>query len=263
MDVITRKDITITNTIPGSTVLTNGFTYLGSTNINFKFWMDSSDMSSLFTDANCIGTAVNQDDEILCLQDKSGRGNNVVSSAGLGPLLKLNNIASRNSLYFDGDSLSQTSVSDFDLADNKYSVFIATQLKHLSNGFTGFPFRTNSNISKGILTSYLSGIGTSALSSSVFTNAASNNASMGNFTDENTPLILMDIGEVGVERKTGRDGTETGQSTILVDFDGEDAVLIGDSIKGDILEVIFFDRLLSAQERADINNYLKNKWGVP
>ena len=86
---------------------------------------------------------------------------------------------------------------------------------------------------------------------------------MGNFTDENTPLILMDIGEVGVERKTGRDGTETGQSTILVDFDGEDAVLIGDSIKGDILEVIFFDRLLSAQERADINNYLKNKWGVP
>ena len=68
---------------------------------NLQFWFDASDSSTVFSDSSC-STVANNGSAVQCWKDKSGKNNNVSSSAGEYPTYTYDGPNGMPALDFDG-----------------------------------------------------------------------------------------------------------------------------------------------------------------
>ena len=70
---------------------------------NLQFWFDASDSSTVFSDSSC-STVANNGSAVQCWKDKSGKNNNVSSSAGEYPTYTYDGPNGMPAFDFDGNS---------------------------------------------------------------------------------------------------------------------------------------------------------------
>ena len=71
---------------------------------NLQFWFDASDSSTVFSDSSC-STVANNGSAVQCWKDKSGKNNNVSSSAGEYPTYTYDGPNGMPALDFDGSMI--------------------------------------------------------------------------------------------------------------------------------------------------------------
>ena len=234
------------------------------------FHYDVSAQDSLFSDEDCTSPVGFEGEAVACMKDLSGNGHNISQQGdGRRPLVGMSQFNGHMGLIFDGDD-DRLDVN-FDLAApiTAHTMVAIGRFNDNLNSYRLMSFgKSDKNEHSSI------GIENGALMYSFH-----NNDTIFANVDVTSPHILAGRydGQDTVQlstRKSYLDGVET-PSTLSEGIGGvntifNDAKLVvggepdnGVSrLNGTVIEIIFYDRALSDQELSELNDYLKEKYGL-
>jgi hypothetical protein len=219
-------------------------------------WLDAADSNTLFQTVG--GAAATADgNPVGEWKDKSGNGRNGTNTLTGRPTLKTGIYNGRNTVRFNGTSNFLSLPNFYNLGTDDYTAFIVTKVNtpasftvifeqaapasarrfvfFVGSGAQRYQYYHNSFVGSGIL-------GTSI--NSIF-KAVSSGTSRSFSINNGTPATA-----------TLADFDSTGNFTYL----GNSSY--NEYLNGDICEVLFYNRALSAGDQTLIYNYLAAKWGI-
>ena len=221
-----------------------------------QVWLDSSDSTTLW-DATSGGSNVTTDGSIVARwQDKSGNLNDAIQvTSNQRPVLKLGVQNSKNILLFDGlnDCFQIPSIT----LNTNITFFVVGKFFDLypfwleqSFGFllttagTGWYFRRLSDVQVSTLPDYW------------FTT----NAGIISTTYNGTQAIVRRNGVIIPNTNVQGTAPQNLPYTQALDICSRNQTL--NFTKGNMCEVLIYDGILTDQDRAQIEGYLSNKWGI-
>jgi hypothetical protein len=235
-----------------------------------SLWLDGADQATMFSNTDCISSPVAAtNDPVKCWKDKSGNILNAIEGSA-PPLFEQTVRNGLGGLSFYDNILS---VSDDPLLDagsgiTIYMVYTETVKDHTLRVLLGKSFSTQRTIDL-----YLGN------TDKIINFTDDGSASKTGYTSTspvNIPqLVSLQITNSG--QTMMRDGSNdassivTGglDSVIATVVDNSGALKIGNSVvgtstylKGHIMEILYFDRELTVQEKLDVDGYLKTKWDL-
>jgi hypothetical protein len=208
-------------------------------------WLDGDDATSMF-DATSGGSQVAAGGAVARWQDKSGNGRHgVQSTSGNRPSLQVEVQNGRSVVRFDGsgDHLATT------LADSsQQTFFIVSRAVSPTGGQRIFSYGADRSAFAGTSeVRWWSGNFSTGASSTSFNVAAGVIAS-------DVSIALFGNGAAG----SSGDPANAGSGLASV---GSEASTVN-SYNGDIAEIVVYNTALSATDRARVEKYLANKWGI-
>ena len=232
--------------------------YLPVVSSSLQLWLDGSDATSII---NSVGA-------VSSWRDKSGNGNNATQATGASqPTLTSNRINGKSALVFDGtddfltaptslmNSCSNTSITVFIVSIT--SVIKAADIIALS------PYLANPTFS--VLLPFSNSI--------VYFDYANN--STGRLTVSwggtvGTPYLWTLDSNSTIQKNIYRNGVQiaTSANATVANFGTTYSLNIGASaagtnhFNGSIGEILIYNRFLTDAEKASVNAYLMNKWGI-
>lgn len=249
-----------------------------------RAWWDATDASTLYQASG--GSLASLDGDPLGeWRDKSGSGNHWVQAAGTNkPALRKTVKNLKDIIRFDGVNdfmaITGSNSSLKSLHDGDNTIFVVMNVSSLAaprvvfdsnggtTGATGMYLGTNStSLSHQIFNSS----GTVPLSPSVATTAASYIAAAtwyvfsfvsdpANATAANRSYIYKNAGSLQqTNTSTGTPSSANSLNNLMLGGTNPSG---GIPFVGDFGEIIIYDSALSAGNRALVENYLNNKWGV-
>ncbi len=240
-----------------------------------SLWLDADDIDTLFKDTNAATPVLVDGDSIAYWADKVG-GQDVIQATGSArPTYRINIQNGKPMIYFDGgdDLLSQVNrpysapctlfvVCRID----SHSGDISGIFTHGNNtgGLSGPGFCYIGSTAAGACLVFLDGVGAGTSSSS---NAASSMLGLprvitGVYNQSNTSNSLIYVNGNLEENFTGG-GVSVSTTTNRVQIGARTGG--GQSSRrmiGYVAECIRYDRVLTDVERASVENYLSEKWGI-
>ncbi|MFT6631407.1 MAG: hypothetical protein ACJAS4_001356 [Bacteriovoracaceae bacterium] len=236
-----------------------------------SLWLDGSDQTSMFSNTDCSSNVVTvTNDPVKCWRDKSGNG--------------LHAIEATNPPKYD--SLVQNSLSGIKFLDEILKVPDHTSLDGGSaiSVYMVYQETSKDNVIRTLLDKSFS-------SQRTIQTYLGNSDKVINFTDDgattsktsyiftspvNTPeLVSLEITNSG--QTMMRDGSNDISSLDVASFPSTGSTVIetagelkiGNStvgsssyLNGHVMEILYFDRELTAQEKLDVDAYLKLKWDL-
>lgn len=232
-----------------------------------QLWLDASDSTTLFQNSNGTTSATFDGDPIGYWRDKSGNGNNVIQSDGTKkPVLKASVQNSKNSVRCDGVNDNLKSLTGG--ADSAYSLFVVNTKRggsgnhmmvlsmgeenngkrrclwhnsHFSNGYTSFNGYYADYYSTSVSLMWNTNVANiSQLKRNGNTISVAQNAN--NFTTGTTNNSLIAHTATSIFIGTNNGGSE--------------------SFNGDYFEILYYNILISDDDRNLILSYLNTKWGI-
>ena len=234
---------------------------------NLQFWFDASDSSTVFSDSSC-STVANNGSAVQCWKDKSGKNNNVSSSAGEYPTYTYDGPNGMPALDFDGTGDRLEGIVNGLSGNQEHTLIAVYKLRTRSGSWNrARPIAIgNSNIDGqeisftmdeeeiyydhrsrflvsapgehklvnkvDILTGTYNGVSVSTTNSKLYLNSLNLNTTLTNGG-------ALDLSN----------GLTIGQR-----YDA------ADPFGGQIYELIFYDKKLSDNEREAVEAYLRAKW---
>jgi hypothetical protein len=223
--------------------------FLPSDISNLGLWLDSSDASTI-TES---GGAVSQWD------DKSGNGNHATQGTGsLQPLYEAVAQNGKPGIKFDLDYLGRSTFTGGALSQNItiFAVFGATQLNHAINPKV---YDGPDNVSSKRVLLQVENLNGSQ--PSIYSGTASVGALPAISLNQlyYSTAIYGGSGELYIDGDLRASGN-TGNNLMNGIFVGSHTQGNVDMWKGYINEILVYDKVLSTQERQQVENYLTNKW---
>ncbi len=227
-------------------------------------WYDASDLSTVWASNNCSSTIANFEDQVACLKDKSGNGNNALSTEGSRPIFKETALSNASSLLFSGNENMLIQNSGANAKDeisllasntNEYSVFIVGQSDDsgalVSQNGTIAGFRTYiEDTPSSLFKVNLLGAAEAQTSydNKQFVLAVSWDKSTGKYYTKDNNYSLSTSGSTNIN----------GQKITLGASDNGSS----DKLTGYISEVIIYNRALHPRIMKGIKSYLASKWNI-
>jgi hypothetical protein len=253
---------------------------------NLALWYDSSDVGSMYTtDAGPVATITDPRDisglvgwwdasdittagSVTTLSDKSGNGYNVTQpNAAERPTAILNALNGKTVLRFDGGDGLQGNISP-SISTNTYTVFAVCRLfAALTNGRVFSMGGASADFAAGsiipICTNATSGTQLSAYTGTGTPNNVSGVSGFGG-----TFAVFsgsFSAGTVSNAVDGAKAATGAGTLTTAITRVAIGAQIGGGSsaLNGEIAEVIYYRTALTAAERASVEAWLGNKYGIP
>lgn len=219
-------------------------------------WLDAADSNTLFQTVG--GAAATADgNPVGEWKDKSGNGRNGTNTLTGRPMLKTGIYNGRNTIRFNGTSTFLSLPNFYNLGTDDYTAFIVTKVNtpaaftvifeqaapagaarfvfFVGSGAQRYQYYHNTFVGSGIL-------GTSI---NVIFKAVSNGTNRSFSVNNGTPVSA-----------TIADFNSTGNFTYLGNS------LYNEYLNGDVSEVLFYNKALSAGDQTLIYNYLSAKWGI-
>lgn len=221
-------------------------------------WLDASDLNSF------NNGSVSDGDRVSTWSDKSGGGNHATQNGNARPLLRFNGLNERAVVEFDGadDVLVVANESRFDFQTQMTAVVVASSDQ--------FDTDWQALLTKGDNTWRIQRQqGTDRMSFSTTTSANDNNMPMTSAWPQQTfQRILVDYNS-GTKRlfldntlnATGTHGSALRRDNRAV-WLGSNAERTGRGWDGHVAEVLVFSRVLTEQERLDLDAWLVRRWGL-
>lgn len=211
----------------------------GSVSSGLVLWLDGDDISTLFQSTDCSSTAVSADGQAVgCWKDKSTSGFNATATAGARPIYETNEFNGKSVIRFDGND----DALDFTNINNIRTVFIVNK----SSAATYQPF-LGDNTSTNWFTNDTALIGSGGSS---FLTAG---AWRVNKVDVVNPQTTTQSGQYSLYSVVSTGNVEA-------DHIASDRKIGGRFFGGDYVELIVYNRALSASEVTAVENYLYDKW---
>ncbi len=215
-----------------------------------NLWLDMEDADQLFTDSSCSTVASTNDERLRCLKDKSGGDNHAVNAnTSNSPKLRVSDFNGLKSAYFDG---SQNEFLDFGAQSTIRTVFWVLQEDTSNLGDTSFllgdPAGTTQHFSRA------------STGGNIFGGSASANVTGGTLKHDST--TITGTSTIMPSSPAVLSLTTTGNVTASSFSRDRTSCCGGRTWGGNLAELIIFDRVLTALEVLDVENYLMVKWGI-
>ncbi len=228
------------------------------TSANVVAWYDAGDKSSLFRNSGCTLPVEFDGDDVACIKDKSGSGNDMVqSSAANVPVYNLSN----TSVNFDGsnDYLDAVSETNIPLGFSARSTFMSASADSFDNpGFNYVFSYGDSSVSEG--SQHFGFDDTDCQYNNIY-------SSGGSCVSTATQFIFSSYYD-GTNAALYLDGSLVDSNTPswntvsnLVRLGNQNRA-VSEYWDGDISEVILYDADLSTADREKVEGYLACKWGT-
>lgn len=247
-----------------------------------NMWLDGNDVDALFQDSSCATVVTADNQTVGCWQDKSGNDMDMTQTASTSyePTYNTNVKNGKSSVTFDGtnDYMYRTGVTTDSIGDpDEVSIAMAIYTHTSAGGsslfdwydspYTGGRFNMHAPWSDNI-THF--DYGTACCGATHKTN----------YTDKimegrwNTIIMSRETDDTGTfwlngaykYSDTGNSSTFTsglsGTLYIATTAGSDGTIGTNREYDGDIGELIFFDKALTAEGRNDVNTYLSDKWGI-
>ena len=232
-----------------------------------QLWLDASDASTLFTDSAGTIAATADGDAVGKWSDKSGGSNHTTQADGTKKaLLKLNTQNSKNSVRFDGVNDNLKSLTGG--ANSNYTLFVVNKRLNatVANNML-FSMGEEANGKRRCLWHY-----------SYFSDGYI--AFNGQNADYSNPIVslkfLQNVANIAQLKRNGQsislaknnNSYTTGTaSATLVTYTATSIFIATnngqtEAYNGDYHEVLYYNDLISDDNRALILSYLNTKWGV-
>lgn len=220
-------------------------------------WLDAADSNTLFQTVG--GAAATADgNPVGEWKDKSGNGRNGTNTLTGRPTLKTGIYNGRNTVRFNGTSNFLSLPNFYNLGTDDFTAFIVTKV-NTPSVYTVVFEQSNAGLAGRLIffvgpfaqkyqyyhgNGYV-GAGINGTSTNIIYKAISNGTSRSFSISNGTPLTatLADFNSLGNFTYLGNSG-------------------YNEYLNGDINEVLFYDRALSAGDQTLIYNYLAAKWGI-
>jgi len=217
---------------------------------NMAMWLDMSDLERMVTES---GTLINT------IYDKSANGRSATqSSTSLMATLNVNQYNGLAAAKFDGADSYNIDLSF--LAGSAYTM-IVIESRDNGNSSSYLLGTTPSVDNEGLHFGYQS--------NGIFTLDQWNNGLdivVNDYPETGKPNLSTGILDISSGHSVYRNGTLAGSNSNTVTFNAAENGTLGtrssNNYTGDILEVLIFDKALSASELTDVNDYLSQKWGL-
>lgn len=238
-------------------------------NENLTLWLDADDLvsNSVYSDINCTNQITTDNTAIACWRDKSGNGNNALSSSGsTDPVYRNNNlrkINGRNTTSWSDDILVINSKA-LPYGDSSYSVtMVINSAQNFNNNFI-----LGSIAGTSLSQNYFS-INSSSLPKNNWDNSNAITSSSGALSKNKTYVISFIYDNVALKRYIYVNGSlaasDSNALTIARNSSGGEVYLGGNSdfankLNGNIAEIIVYNKSLSNLQRNKLESYLIDKW---
>jgi hypothetical protein len=226
-------------------------------------WLDASDASTLY-DATVGGNLVPADGAVARWEDKSGNLRHAIQSTSADrPLRKTNVLNGRGALLFDGST--DKLVSSLDISTNFSIVVVARRNSGTSACCVAGNLQNSGNIDGILIGHFYAGSNNDC--AAALTRISASVAETSRVNVSNNAFIASTIIQPSSYTGWINGGKE---STVSASYTSRDSSFTigsprsasnpGESINGNIFEVLIFPRVLSTTERLNVEAYLKNKW---
>jgi hypothetical protein len=217
--------------------------------LNPALWLDAADTTTIAASSGSVSQ----------WNDKSGNGYHVTQGSGTKqPTTNSQTINSLNVLSFDGSNDSMTNTAVPSIAQPYTYVVVAKE----SSAITVTKSLLNAVGGSNIVALFLGGTSPNRRIN-VFTNTSSVvNGPTLNTTNTNI-YFMSGNGASSLLGIEGALNTVTINGTRASGFQiGTNATDLGEFFNGLIAEIVYFNRTLTANERTNLFDYLKIKWGI-
>jgi len=215
---------------------------------NLEVWFDGADTASITESSGAVSQ----------WNDKSGNANHLLqASAGLKPTTGSNTLNAKNTVFFDGSEMMATTGNVEQ--SNSQTTFIVAGNIDTTSGSDMHLIKTN-GVAAGM---------------KIAIDGTNKDLQLNNGTNLDTGFVLTgfdasltakweNTGSAeaqisGLSMATGSTGS--GDNTVKMNV-GADHTGTAGFFKGDIAEIVHYDRLLSDNEIAQVRTYLEFKWGL-
>ena len=239
-------------------------------------WLDASDPSVLFQDAAATTPATATSDPVGAWLDKSGNARHATqSTAGSRPTISATTQNGRKALAFDGSNGWMRTERTTYAARSVFTVFRRTGTAPLYSS----PFGKQSNVAAGYggssyQVAYGNEGGWSVVDSSTqklwyTSNGSPHKLSAVYMRGVAMPLAAAQSYQTGIAAAPNTTDAELLYAEAATDTDGNQAWFLGTEpfattrkYPANILEVLIYNRALTATERLRIERYLAARWGI-
>lgn len=225
-------------------------------------WYDASDPNTVFTDTGCTVAAVNDGDSVQCWMDKKNGKPMKSATVGEAPLLKLAAANTRNALDFDGGNDALRPDNGQVVAAAETTTFIVYTIDAAANKTL---FGVNDGGTDVLALTYDANPRPSAR----FGNNSANSPT--NIVINDISLLTMKASQSGPNVTIFQDGV-TKAAVGPVAFPTAKDLYVGahhngangavNFHDGKILEILYYQQVVSEADRSTIENYLNLKWNI-
>jgi len=225
---------------------------------SLKLWLDASDTSTITHSVGAVSS----------WGDKSGNGNNATQATGASqPTLTSNSINGKSALVFDGTDdflTAPTSVMN-SCSNTSITVFIVsiTSVVKAADVIALSPFLANPSFS--VLLPF-----SNSLIYFDYTNNSTGRLAVAWGGTVGTPYLWTLDSNSTIQKNIYRNGVQiaTTATASVANFSTTYSLNIGaraaasNHFNGSIGEILIYNRFLTNAEKASVNAYLMNKWGI-
>jgi hypothetical protein len=213
-------------------------------------WLDASDAATV-----TVATGVS------VWADKSGNGRNAAQAVGGKQPAYSSTINGKNVVTFQGtDDTMQIGANAVFNATSQTIIIVSRQAAAANESLW---YKADSNSAVGVIVRYRTGT-----TIWLYQKNDASAQTLGNNSNTNTNTNVYAIVLEPAAQAAYVNGSQVASATVTTAYDNNSGPWlgsrrdIGEYLNGDIAEVLFWDRALSASERSGVERALGRKWGV-